>query len=87
MQNMMIQIQPGDGSNGPAPDQFTPWAIGTGTAEDCRYVAAGKYLRERGTNKHTPRHVFTVFSYPDTAPTHPNGRPLCVNALTLVANG
>lgn len=80
-----IQIQPGDGSEGPAPDQWTEWQH-DGTPGELRNIAARKYLREMGFELAHPQppHQFTVFHYDETEPTRADGRPQRYHVSTML---
>lgn len=83
------QARAGDGSKGPAVDAWRPWNHSKPiTREALRQLAAGKYLREAGFERgnFTRPHEFTVWHYREGDPCHPNGRPMTVHAVTMIAH-
>lgn len=83
------QARAGDSSKGPAIDAWIPWrSEKPQTREMVRSLAAGKYLREAGFSKGNFErpHTFTVWHYREGDPCHPNGRPMTVHAVTMIAH-
>lgn len=58
------------------------------TREQVQELAMRKYLADAGLTKgkFAAPHKFTVYHYREGDPTHPNGRPMCVHAVTMIAN-
>ncbi len=82
---IFAQVQPGDGSAGPVVDGFKPW-INVRNRDQLIYMAARKFIRERGIRRGQPPQKFTVWTYAEGDPLHPNGRPKCVHTTTLETN-
>lgn len=83
------QARAGDGKQGPHPDLWIPWKHSKPiTREALQELAIGKYLREAGFaggNFERP-HVFTVWYYREGDPCHPNGWPMIVHTVTVIAH-
>ena len=83
------QARAGDGKQGPDVDAWTPWhSSSTQTREQVRQLAVNKYLREAGFQggHFTKPHTFTVWHWREGDPTHLNGRPKMVHAITMTAH-
>ncbi len=82
------QARAGDGKNGPAVDAWTTWRSNEPqTREMVRNMAARRHLRDagfEGGNFERP-YTFTVWHYREGDPCHPNGRPMTVHAVTMIA--
>ena len=71
------------------PGAWKPWKHSKPvTREEVRNLAAGKYLREAGFSKgrFEKPHTFTVWHYREGDPCHPNGSPMTVHAITMIAH-
>lgn len=82
------QARAGDGKNGPAVDAWTPWRSDKPQSREMvRNMAARRYLRDAGfeSGNFERPHTFTVWHWREGDPCHPNGRPLCVHAMTMIA--
>ena len=83
------QTRAGDGKQGPHVDQWKPWISSEPQPREMvREMAARKYLREAGFSKgkFERPHTFTVWHYREGDPCHPNGRPMTVHAVTMIAH-
>lgn len=81
------QARAGDGKQGPDVDAWTPWIHSSRTSrEQVRQMAINQYVRAAGLSrgKTASPHTFTVWHYREGDPTHPNGRPKTVHAITLI---
>lgn len=80
-----IQVMPGDGKAGAPGNNWRPW-INCTDRKEVEALAAHRHLRDRGgVGESEGNYCFTVFSYLDTDPKHPNGRPMVANATTFWA--
>lgn len=83
------QARAGDARQGPTLDAWKPWKHSKPTTREAvRELAAGKYLREAGFagGRFESPHTFTVWHYREGDPVHPNGRPMTVHAVTMIAH-
>jgi hypothetical protein len=81
---IFVQVQEGDGANGPEPDRFKPW-LNCRDRKSTVELAASKWIRERGGIRTGERpFTFTVHTYFDTDPVWPNNRPQHVLSTTLI---
>lgn len=82
---IFAQVQAGDGRAGPVVDGFKPW-LNVADREQLIVMAARKFIRERGIVRGQPPQKFTVWSYAEGDPLHPNGRPKRVITTTMETN-
>ena len=80
MSRYLVQVDEGDGTQGPPSINWRPWDNVT-DADELKAMAAQKYIRERGGWVGVG--VLTVWTWKEGAPTHANGLPICVMATTF----
>lgn len=81
-----IHVAAGDGHLGPQNPIWVPW-INCTDVDHAEQLAAHRHIRDRGGvgERESPYH-FTIWSHTDATPKHPNGKPMCVHAVTLSAH-
>ena len=81
-----IHTAAGDGHKGPQNPIWRPW-INCSDVNEAEQLAAHRHIRDRGGvgGRESPYH-FTVWSYTDKTPLHPNGKPTQVHAVTMSAH-
>lgn len=56
------------------------------TREEATGMHAQRFIRERGGVRPGERLTFTLYTYTDKCPTHPNGQPAIVQSYVMHAN-